>query len=87
MARYQFVSDAKNFSQALISEIRHSIELFFNSTNDKKIERIVIGGLSGNYEETSNVLRAGFDIPIEINKDIDLALGLVVSDNFSYFPE
>jgi len=71
------LGEAKNFSQVLISEIRHSIELFFNNTKDRKLSEIIIGGSRNNLEEIADGLKGSFDIPFSINRKIDIASGMV----------
>ena len=69
----------KDFSQILTSEIRHSIELFFNSTKEKKLSEIIIGGSDPNLEVITDVLRNSFDIPFSVEKKIDIACGMVLA--------
>ncbi|MFH1094011.1 MAG: PilN domain-containing protein [Candidatus Omnitrophota bacterium] len=67
----------KNFSQVLISEIRHSIELFFNNTKQRKLSKIIIGGSRPDLEQIADVLKSSFDIPFSVEKKIDIASGMV----------
>ncbi len=71
------LKEGKNFSQVLISEIRHSIELFFNDTKERKLSRIMIGGCHSNLEQIAQVLQSSFDIPFSVEKRMDIASGMV----------
>ncbi len=72
------LSDAKNFSQGLISEIRHSIELFLDKTEEKSLEKIIVAGHDMDLEVIVNLLKDKFDFPVAMEKKIDIAHGLVV---------
>ncbi|MCG2711836.1 MAG: PilN domain-containing protein [Candidatus Omnitrophica bacterium] len=67
----------KNFSQVLISEIRLSIELFFNNIKQRKLSKIIIGGFRPDLEQIADALKPSFDIPFFIEKKIDIASGMV----------
>ena len=71
------IGEGKNFSQVLISEIRHSIELFFNNTKQRKLSKIIIGGFYPDLDQIADVLKKSFDIPFSVEKKIDIASGMV----------
>ncbi len=71
------VGEGKNFSQVLISEIRHSIELFFNNTKQRKLSQIIIGGSHPDLEQIAQVLKSSFDIPFSMERKMDIASGMV----------
>lgn len=75
------ISDAKNFYQVLIGEIRHSMEAFFNSTKESKLERIIVGGADSTSKEIEEMFKKHFDIPITVEKNVDIAYGLALSDD------
>ncbi len=71
------LSEGKNFSQVLISEIRHSIELFFNNSRQRQLSKIIIGGSHPDLEQIADVLRSSFDIPFSMEKKMDIASGMI----------
>ncbi|MCK4993967.1 MAG: PilN domain-containing protein [Candidatus Omnitrophica bacterium] len=71
------LEEGKNFSQVLISEIRHSIELFFNNAKERNLSEIIIGGSHRELEQIAGGLKASFDIPFAVDKRIDIASGIV----------
>ncbi len=74
------IDDAKNYHGVLTSEIRHSIDLFFKDTKDKNLEKIVLSGKSVDIQETAEVLKERFDIPVLIEQDISLSCGLALDN-------
>jgi len=73
------VDPLKNFSKVLISEIRHSIELFFNECKENNIDKIIVSGKDVAFEQIKSVLSGRFSCSIVFDKRIDLAVGLVCS--------
>lgn len=73
------INESKSFNKVLISEIRHSMELFFNDLSEKKFEKIIVAGRRADLSAIACLLKERFDLPILIEKDIDIAYGLAVS--------
>ncbi|MFH1459299.1 MAG: PilN domain-containing protein [Candidatus Omnitrophota bacterium] len=74
------VNDNKNFFQVLISEIRHSIELFFSNLELKKLEKIIVCGVNIDLKKIADTLAAIFEIPVSVNQKINIAYGLALDD-------
>jgi len=73
------VDDPDRFPQVLISEIRHSMELFFNNAEENKLKKIILGSRDNDLESIAEVLKQRFAVPIQEEK-IDIAYGLAVLD-------
>jgi len=74
------IEDINSFSQVLISEIRHSMELFFNNTDDNKLKKIILGSPKEDLKHISEVLKQRFDVDIKEMK-IEIADGIAALDS------
>jgi Tfp pilus assembly PilM family ATPase len=67
--------DINKSTQVLISEIRHSMELFFNNADENKLTRIILGSPRADLKPIAEVLKQRFSVPLQEEK-IDIAYGL-----------
>ncbi|MBU4305700.1 MAG: PilN domain-containing protein [Candidatus Omnitrophica bacterium] len=74
------IHDPKNLSQVLVSEIRHSIDVFFNESKERHLERILISTHGVDINEVVDKLEGLFDIPVAVEKNINLACGLALTE-------
>ncbi len=72
--------DIDKLPQVLISEIRHSMELFFNNSEDNKLKKIILGSPKTDLKEISEVLKQRFDADIQEVK-MDIAFGIASLDS------
>jgi len=71
--------DIERFPQVLISEIRHSMELFFNNAEENKLKKIILGSPDNDLKSIAEDLKQRFAIPLE-EVPMDIAYGLAVLD-------
>lgn len=73
-----FLTENTNtFTQVLISEIRHSMELFFSNAGENKLKKIILGSPEGELKAVADVLKQRFAVPIQEEK-MDIAYGLAL---------
>ncbi|MFH1062730.1 MAG: hypothetical protein V1747_07610 [Candidatus Omnitrophota bacterium] len=72
--------DINTFAQVLISEIRHSMELFFSNAGENKLKKIILGSPNGELKAIAEVLKQRFSVPIQEEK-MDIAYGLASLGN------
>ncbi|MBI4845564.1 MAG: PilN domain-containing protein [Candidatus Omnitrophica bacterium] len=77
LSRGFLLHSVKNFYQMLIGEIRQNIELFFTESKERSLDQIIISGFA-DLQGIEGVLKGHFNVPILINKCVDIALGLAL---------
>jgi Tfp pilus assembly protein PilN len=69
--------DQKKMPQALISEIRHSMELFFNNSGDTQLKKIILASPDEQFKPMLSAIKDRFAVPISEQK-MDIAYGLAL---------
>jgi len=72
--------DINKLPKILISEVRHSLELFFKNSNDNKLEKFILGSPKADLKDISEILNKSFDIEVQEVK-MDIAFGIANLDN------
>ncbi len=76
LSRGFVVDRSRNITQVLLSEIRHSMELFFDQTKTKHMDRIVLSGHREDLPDLARMLEEHFEIPLSVEDRIDITKGL-----------
>ncbi len=74
------IDKKQNFSQILISEVRHSLELFSEDRRESP-QKILVAGNRSDLQKVNTVLESTFSLPVSAVADIDLATGLALEED------
>jgi Tfp pilus assembly protein PilN len=78
LSRGFLVIDQKTFAQVLISEVRHSMEALHHAEPAADIKCLIVGGCDTDLTLMSGTLSGHFEIPVTIEKSLDIACGLAM---------